>query len=261
MSEVLGALTWWSVANVGYLDRDQVGRALEQHAVRASIPRYVSAADTFRRLSSNAKHSYVHDGLVATLALHKTQSQRTMLTRDIVRSLSTPDGVAVSHEKVGDAAFYKPPRGRGSKARMRVAVLDRSDEHLEEFAAQLRAEYAESVGAMDAPAVRKIVRTHLAAVNALYVGGPYVAPSSDCLDPLLGLFDELGEGSSITVVPLVNDRRCVALLGRAIEDAVRAGAGLDLVEAYVPSGVVPETVWALLEETPRDRHDQPHQPA
>jgi hypothetical protein len=178
----------------------------------------------------------------------------------MVRSVYDADGLPVAHEKVGDVVFYKPPRGRPSKARVRVSALA-SGPDVEEFARRMREEYDNALGAVDAQGVRRLIRAHLAAHHAIHVGGPYLLPSEVGLDSLRMFIAGLGGGSTIHSVPVVDNAEQRRFVGSAIEDAVRAGAGLELLESYLPLGVVPDTVWTLLEESPDDRHERPHQPA
>lgn len=254
----LGYLTWWSVGPVS-LNRDEAQDLLDRHEIQASLPQLVIPVDAFRRIGSGTVQNYQFRDGYAQLRLHKAASKKTILVRDMVRSIFSDTGVPLEHQKVGDVVFYKPPRGRPSKARVRVTVQV-PEPDVEEFAVRLRHEYDNALGGVDSQAVRRLVRAHLGAHHAIHVGGPYLLPSELAIEGLRGFVESLGGGSTIHAVPVIDDAEQRRFVGRAIEDAVRAGAGPDLIEKYLPLGAVPDTVWALLEELPDDRHERTRDP-
>lgn len=115
-----------------------------------------------------------------------------MLVRHIVRHNRTTNQYA----KVGEAVFYKPPKGQPSKSRMRINVHSQ-DPAVAAFAQRVRETYDRALLNLDAQAVRRVIRSHLTAVGALSLSGPYFFEKDAHVTPLQALFVHLGPGSVI----------------------------------------------------------------
>lgn len=191
--EYLGYLTWWTVRN-GEVTVDQAQRLMTELGIDVPPPKQILPIDAFRRLTGEARRTYdLEDGQVCTLDLHKAVAQETMLVRHIVRTTKNAQGVTNDVKRVGDVAFYKPPRGKHSKARMRVTVHAR-DPHVESFGDELRREYDRALNHLDPQAVRRLVRQFLTAKRALYIDGPYFLSAEEHAIQLRELIHRLGSG-------------------------------------------------------------------
>lgn len=252
--EYLGYLVWWTVGSPVVKIPD-AERMLTELGFAIPPPKPVLPIDAFRRLTGEYSNAYsLDDERTVSLELHKANSQHTMLVRHIVRTVKKKNGVVETVTKVGDCAFYKPPRGQNHRARMRVTVFPEAlpdRQQVETFANGLRTEYDRALHYLDPQAFRRLVRQYLGSVHALYLSGPYFLREESHTTPLVELFGHLGGGSRCQVVPVVDDPPRREMLSTGLELAVDGGeASIPLVESYVPLGVVPETVWKKLEGTP-----------
>jgi hypothetical protein len=171
--------------------------------------------DVFRRLSTVSETYDLEDERTVLLDLHTAKSQNTMLVRHIVRTVRT-DGVVESATRVGEAAFYRPPKGKPERARMRVTVYPEGLEdapQIEAFGDRLRVEYRRGLEALDPQAVRRLVRAYLSQVGAVYMNGPYFLTELADVERLEKLLDIVGGGSTAMTIPVVDDeprRRLIA---------------------------------------------------
>jgi hypothetical protein len=189
---------------------------------------------------------------VVTLDLHKATAQDTMLARDIVRTVTQRDSkIKAAIDKVGDCAFYRPPRGQPQRARMRVTVFPEQlpdREQVEAFAAELRSEYERALNYLDPQGVRRLVRNYLASVHALYLGGPYFVPHAEHAERLVGLLVDLGGGSVCRVAPLLDEPRQREMLTEMLGVGLDDGVNEAMLDAYKPLGVVPDALYQRLKE-------------
>lgn len=215
--EHFGHLVWWKVAEHSELDHDTLTRILAGTA--APIPARPLPIDVFRRLNS-AKRSYPVGELTLDLTLAAVESKsEKVIARHIVGTVHNDAGVNQEIQKLGDVAFYRPPRGQNSKARLRVVPLVQTAYRQEaaDFAAYLRAEYERGIkGALDAQALRRVVRGYLARRGAIYLDGPYFMQTT-CED-LAGLFAALGGSSFMHTVPLPDTPEQRAFVARFTEE-------------------------------------------
>lgn len=197
--------------------------------------------DVYRRVtgSSSVLRTRLEDGELEVRTANAESPSDKMLIRHLIATVAER-GVAKRVERVGDAAFYKPPRGKNSKARMRVTVTTTDPlikQQVEAYANELRTRYSEGVtGHLDAQAVRRLVRRHLARIGALYLGGPYFVLDRDGCEALRPLFDDLGEAGMLHLFPLPDTPEERAFLVQVMERAVRAGNDVD------------PAIWSRLEE-------------
>lgn len=238
----LGYLVWWRVADTT-LDQDTAAAIADKLGIPA--PNRPAPVDVFRKLTGTPFARRVGDE-VTRLELHPAESQRTMLVRHVVEHV-TVNSVAKSHRRVGEAVFYKPPRDRPSKARLRITMDDPNAEWLTRYADQLRTEYHRSLNAFDEQGVRRLVRAYLNSVQALFVDGVYFLREEAHADQLEWLFDQLGGDCRCNQAPLVDGVRSRGILSNALERAVEDGSKIDLLEAFIPLGVVPNRLWEKLE--------------
>lgn len=244
----LGYLAWWRVADTS-LDQDTATAIADKLGIKA--PSRPAPVDVFRKLAG-AKFADREGDDVVELRLHPVESQRTMRVRHIVKHTSRASDKAgglipVSHDRVGEAVFYKPPRARPSKARLRITLNDPNDEWLARYAEALRQEYNHHLVAFDVQAVRRLVRLYLASVQALYIDGVYFLREKEHVDNLMWLFSQLGGDCRCYETMLLDNHTTRAMLGDALERAVADGSKTDLLEAYIPLGVVPDSLWEKLE--------------
>lgn len=249
--DYLGQLVWWSIGTPSLRGGD-VGPMLADLQIEIPPPKPIVPADAFRRLTGSSRHEYeLEDGRQITLDLHTAGSQRTMLVRHIVRTVRE-NGIVMRAERVGEAAFYRPPKGQPQRARMRVTVYPEKlpdREQVETFASELRAEYERALNYLDPQAMRRLVRQYLAFVSALYLNGPYFVPRPDDAERLLELLRRLGGGSQSLTVPVVNDEPRRQMITDGLTALFANGEGTaTFIEPYVPLGVIPEAVWQQLEK-------------
>lgn len=201
--DALGWLVWWRVGSVALTPKAAEVMMSELGLAAVKQPSHVAPIDAFRRLGGKSATYTLPDGHDVSLDLYPAESQDTMLVRHIVRTVKR-DGVNVQISRVGEVAFYKPPRGKPSKARVRVQVGKTSDPQVAPFAETLRKEYDRALTYLDDQAGRRLVRSYLASVSAVWLGGPYFIAKEDDADRLLLLFDRLG-GTSWCHSVMLND--------------------------------------------------------
>lgn len=214
--DYLGYAAWWSVGAVS-IPRAQAEALLGDLQLAVPPPKEILPHDAFRRLTSEMRRTYPLEDAEVELTLHNAPGPDTMMVRHIVRTV-TSGGIVRSADKVGDCAFYRPPRGQNHRARMRVTVFpealpDRGE--VEEFAAALRAEYDRALTMLDAQAIRRLVRNFLRSAGALYASGVYLLREETHVQALEDLFQVLGPECEFHAVPLTDDPRSQRLFGAA----------------------------------------------
>lgn len=249
--QFLGHLVWWRVGNPAVRGGDVGPMLAELGIAQIPPPKPIVPADAFRRLTGSSRREYdLEDGRSVTLDLHPASGQKTMLVRHVVRTVRVL-GIVQSAERVGDCAFYRPPKGQPSRARMRVTVFpeglpDRAE--VEAFARELRAEYEKALNYLDPQAMRRLVRQYLASVSALYLQGPYFVPQPTDAERLAELLRRLGGGSTCLTMPVPDVEQARLMLTEGLTALFAANEGTaTFIEPYVPLGVVPEAVWQQLE--------------
>lgn len=216
MSDHFGHLVLWKVAESSELSHDTLAEILAGTDV--PVPNRPLPIDAFRRLSS-AKKAYPLDQgtLEITLATVESKSDK-VLSRHLVGTVRNDAGVTQTIRKLGDVAFYKPPRGQHSKARMRIVTHAPYPHQAADFAAHLRSEYERAAkgGALDAQSIRRLVRGYLTQRGAVYLDGPYFTP--DPCEALRGIFTTLGGSSFMHTVPLPDTAEQRAFVARFAEE-------------------------------------------
>lgn len=236
---LLGHLVWWRVAG-DTVSHDDAAQALGESG---ALPDRPIPIDVFRRITgSRAISRYtLPDGNDLELsAVAAEPPNDKMLVRHMVAKVTNEKGIVLATRKVGDAVFYRPPRGQNHKSRMRITSggnIESEWEHpINAYVASLRQQYERGVaGSLDVQGVRRLVRNTLNELGALYLDGPYFVLDTSVLIGLRTLFDRLGQDSFIHTVPLPNEPDQRALIARAIERAVASGATVD------------DHIWARLE--------------
>lgn len=199
----LGHLIWWRVGEIE-LDHDTLAGLLEGTGV--SGPPRPNPADVFRRVTGKEvlkSYPLETDTLECTLAPVESKTD-SVLMRHMVGTVKNSAGVVQLVRKIGDVAFYRPPRRQPSKARLRVVPgSDLYPSQAEDFARFVRAEYDNGVkGALDGQAIRRVVRLILAEEQAVYLGGTYFVEHLQQGEVLRALFERLGDDSFMHVVKL-----------------------------------------------------------
>lgn len=238
----LGYLVWWRVADTT-LDQDTATAIADKLGI--APPARPAPVDVFRKLAGSPFAKRIGE-VVTEIQLHPAKSQRTMLVRHVVKHVYD-NGIPVSHDRVGEAVFYKPPRDKPSKARLRVTMDDPSDEWLAPYVGQLREEYQRGLTAFDSQGVRRLVRSYLSAVQALHVDGVYFLREKEHADDMVWLFNQLGGDCRCHETMLLDNHVTRKMLADALERAVAEGGKVDLLEAFIPLGVVPDRLWQTLE--------------
>lgn len=243
----LGELVWWSIGHPD-LSPDEVAQILVELDVRgAPAPNAVIPIDAFRRLTGGQRMDYELGDVTVTLDLHRAESQKSMLVRHIVRTVSQ-EGVIKDATRVGECAFHRPPKGQPFRGRIRVTAYpddlpDRAE--IEKFAQSLRTEYGRALNYLDPQALRRMLRQYLQHVHALYLAGPYFVPQAEDADRLVTLVSRLGGGSSCHTVPVLDDEKRRAMLTTGLEIAASRGeVSSAMIETYAPLGVVPDALSA-----------------
>lgn len=147
-------------------------------------PAGILPVDAFRRMTGETDGHRVDyplqdAGRYVVLRLEPTTSpQGTMLTRAILRTVFSEGNIRQRVGKVGDVVFYKPPRGEQHKARLRITLTPEAKalpdaERLHRYVDVLRAEYDRAQHHINGQAIRRLVRSYLAKVDALHMDGPY----------------------------------------------------------------------------------------
>lgn len=238
MSDHLGHLVWYTVSgNKEGVEQNKILSLFKEHGIPA--PKPPLPVDVFRRLTGidGGANYDLDDERTVHLELHKVESQQTMLVRHIVRSVKK-NGVVESIDKVGDVAFYKPPRGKPERSRMRVTPFPEGFpdwKEIEKFADALRGEYARALNVLDPQAVRRLVRRMLAGCGAIYLDGPYFVLDVDQLHPLMHLFNLLDYDSYMHTVPMPDTQSQRDFLVHGLERLVEQG------------NAAPDAIWARLE--------------
>ena len=222
----LGYLAWWSVGEVR-LNHDDLASAFEGTGV--PLPSRPIPIDVFRRLTTTGMKRFgigVHHTLDVTLAVVPASSDK-MLTHHVVGTLKNNETNAVEMvRKVGEVVFYKPPRGQHARSRIRVVPFTGGlwDPEVAQFCEWFRREYDRGVkGAVDSQAIRRLIRGHLAAQGALYLGGPYFCTSEEQISGLVPLFDMLGQDSYLAMVAVEDSDSARGAINRGVERAVAQG--------------------------------------
>jgi hypothetical protein len=241
--ERLGSLLWWHVDKgvaVKYGLAEQMASDL---GVRTPPP--PAPIDVFRRVV-NVRLEFVEDDQDCALTLVHDARRAKVLPAKMVKSVFDEEGVLASRTPVGEATFQKATRRRGSKAQFKVTHI--GDERTTEYAHLLRKEYQEWLAMLNDQGLRRMVRMYLTQAKALYLGAPYFVPSTEFVDRLDAWFTKMGPGTRLSHITVYDTPDLRALLSRAIDTAVanHASETVDLVEAYVPLGVVPESIWQKL---------------
>jgi hypothetical protein len=218
--DYLGYLVWWRVGSpqVRLTDAE---RMMVELGFDIPPPNPILPIDAFRRLTGEARNAYPLDdeGRTVTLELHNATSPHTMVIRHIVRTVKK-DGVTESVGKVGDCAFYKPPRGQNHRARMRVTVFPEALPDVAQvnaFAGGLRSEYDRALNYLDPQATRRLVRQYLRSAGAVYLDGPYFLKQEAHAVGMERFFNWLGDGGRCHVVPVVDDPRVRQMLSAGTE--------------------------------------------
>lgn len=231
----LGHLLLWRVGGEVNVDYDTLTKVLKDTGI--TLPPKPLPVDVFRRLSSLTRTYPIPDSSdVIECSLATVDSKNdNLLLRHIVTSVKH-DGIALRHTKGGDVAFYFPPRGQWSKARMRVLTGGEYPEQAEQFGQVIREQYDKGVkGALEAQTIRRLVRTYLAERKALYLEGPYFIEYANSVSGLKPLFDLLGEDSYLHSLPVPDTPQQRAFLLRGFDKAIKAG------------NPVNEPLWNMLE--------------
>lgn len=238
-TDPLGYLLWYRVTGCE-LDYAAAEGLLKKDGV---LPAKPVPIDVFRRITgqgTTGRYALPTFNLELSIAVAKAPND-SMLVRHIVGTVVDGEGVTQMVRKVGDVVFHKPPRGKPSKARMRVSLEVGQEEWQEAVAAYvkiLKHRYTTGVaGTLDVQAIRRIVRNCLAGAGALYLDGPYFVLDTERLAPLRRLFELLGEDCFMHSVPLPDAQEHRGLLARGIERAVAADTAVD------------ENIWTRLEES------------
>lgn len=226
---VLGYLTWTHVAD------SELTHAAVEHLDGLPVPGRPLPVDVFRRLTGvDGTSRYTVDDFEVVLTAQTAQSPSSqMLVRHIVAEVCDGEGVTQNIHKVGDVAFYKPPKGQPSKARIRITpngVPGWLSDTLTAFTEALRRKYDEGIaGQLDDQAVRRIVRKHLTETAcALYIeGGLYFTLDTECIAPLEPLFDLLGPNSVLHSVPVPDTARDRELLRRMVDRSLARSVVVD----------------------------------
>lgn len=222
----LGHLVWWRVPESTTLSLTAAHEALSG----VDLPAPPAPIDVFRRITGTNASSRRYGDRLFQVYEGPAASEKVM-TRHIVEMVH-PKGTGT---RVGDAAFYKPPRGEHKKARFKV-TLRTKDPDLVDYAEGLKRQYAEGVaGTLDVQAVRRVIRNHLLKVGGLYLEGPWYVQRTEAVMPLFGLFDLIGDDSFLHGVPFPDTEGNRAFLTRGLERAIKAGTEVD------------ETIWTRLE--------------
>jgi hypothetical protein len=211
----IGSLVWWSIPDAASLSTSALSQLVGELALNApGVSR--PPVDTFRRLSSSASTAYELDDAHITLDLRTVPSQSTMLVRHVVRS-ERRDGTLVSARRVGDFAFYKPPRDQPERARVRATPMpgDLPDrEQIESFVKSLRVAYKDALRTIDSQALRRTVRAFLRNADATYMDGPYFVPNEEDAERLSKLLDSV-EGCVSWHLGVLDDERTRLMLAQA----------------------------------------------
>jgi hypothetical protein len=252
--QVLGQLIWWTIGTPT-LPAEQVKALIAEVGMEVPPPNPIVPVDAFRRMTGAARMEYnLDEALIVTLDLHKAKSQSTMLARHIVRTVRDQDGIVKDIKKVGDCAFYKPPRGQAERARIRVTVFPEGFEdraQIEAFGESLRTGYNTALTHFDPQALRRVVRQYLTRVHALHLSGPYFMPSTPAAERLQEFVGHLGGGSNCWIAPLVDDLPRRVMLRETIEAAAVDGeTSPALIDAYSELGLVTERAREAL--TPKE---------
>ena len=114
---------------------------------------------------------------------------------------------------------------------------------------ELRWEYHRALNYLDPQAIRRLVRQYLTSASALYLNGPYFLPRPEDADRLSELLRRLGGGSQALTVPVVDDEPRRRMITDGLAGLFASGEGTaTFIEPYVPLGLIPEEVWAILEQ-------------
>lgn len=223
----LGHLVWWKVPEGSSLSL----AAAHERLTGVNLPAAPIPIDVFRRVTGTVQSSKRYGDRLLQVYEGPPASDKVM-TRHIVVM------VKGSGTRVGDVAFFKPPRGEHRKARLKVTLRVKDDPDVNDYAARLKQQYAEGIaGTLDTQGIRRIVRGHMIKVGGLFLEGPWYVQNTDPVMHLLGLFDLLGEEAFLHEVPFPDTEGNRAFLTRGLERAIKAGTEVD------------ETIWKRLEAT------------
>lgn len=202
--EYLGYLAWWGVSDVRLTPTD-AEQMMSELGLEIPPPKPPAPVDVFRRLGTEQRvfpGTWREEEAEVTLSLHPVESQKTMLVRHVVETVRQK-GIVRSMDYLGEVAFYKPPKGQPSKARMRAQVSDPRPE-VQSYVAHLRDYYAASLTSIDDQGGRRLIRSFLRSIDAAYLNGVYVLPGVGQAGQLEAMIGRLGGASYCHIAPLVD---------------------------------------------------------
>lgn len=209
--EFLGYLAWWGVSDVRLTTTD-AERMVAELRLDVAPPRPPAPIDVFRRLVT-VEHTYPgfwRDGTeecMVHLGLHTVESPSdSMMVKHIVMTKKVGN-VTKYIDRVGEVAFYKPPRGQASRARIRTQVENgpTADPEVTSYAKMLHDRYDLWLDSIDDQGARRLVRAFLKSVDARYLNGVYVLPGVGHAAQLEAMIGRLGGSSYCHTAPLVDN--------------------------------------------------------
>lgn len=232
----IGAVVWFTI-NETKVTRDEIVKLFIDNGLdERFVPNPIKAVDAFRRATSRAEVEYDYDGdkQSATLYVDEVDYDDDRVVQHIYRKVRDRKAIELHHTQVGEAIFYRQSRsakkqgagGESVKFSMKRAQLtDREQEITGEFINATHKAYERNKQFITGQALRGMVRNYVVSTNAISVrpsGGVYFVHKSrvETIDALAKVIAELGNGSVLHTLPLIDTDQQRSMLTEAFQDEV-----------------------------------------
>jgi hypothetical protein len=234
-SKFIGAICWFTV-NESNVVRDEVEKLfLDRNLDERFIPNPVKPVDAFRRATSRHDLTYpVGDRQDATLYFEEVDFDEERVIQHLFRKVRDRQKVELTHSQVGEAIFYRQSRkakrnGVGGESvafsLKRSQLNDTEYDQANKLIETVHNSYERNKGYLTSQALRGMVRDYVVSLNAISVrpsGGVYFVHRSrtDTVNLLAEVVTQLGEGSMLHMLPLVDNEQQRGMLTEAFQDEV-----------------------------------------
>ena len=232
----IGAIVWFTI-NEAMITRDEIVKLFVDNGLdERFVPNPIKAVDAFRRATSRAEVEYDYPGnkRTATLYIDEVDYDDERVVQHIFRKVRDRQALVLDHTQVGEAIFYRQSRtarrqgvgGESVKFSMKRAQLSEDEQEIAaKFIDDVHRSYERGKQFITGQALRGMVRNYVVSTNAISVrpsGGVYFVHKSriETIDALSRVVEQLGNGSVIHTLPLIDTDQQRGMLTEAFQDEV-----------------------------------------